>query len=170
MSKKQIFRLKLARLPGPVPGLLGRAVSVHIDEQVPSDYRPTSISVAVIAGATIVASVAMGAALKSTYMLAVVTEHVEDSSDPVIRRAGRAPELSALPRAFLISEKRGFVQVGAHWESESDVLDFHLSREAVGTPWTVVVVQTAPQRLLANYSLRVPDEDIPAPPGGAGTQ
>ena len=158
---RKIFRLQLARLPGNAPGLLGRSTSVHIDPVPPDDSRPTAFSLCLIGVMTAAAAVAMAAGLSSTHIFKAVQDSA--SAQPSLAaRAGRLPELASLPRALLIGKERGYVQVGAKWGDEQDVLDFFLARER--NQWRVVAVQPAKERVLANYSLGATPADIPAAP------
>ena len=158
---RTIFRLQLARLPGNVPGLLGRKVSVHIDPVAPDDKRPTAMSVCLIALATAAAGVAMSAALSSTHIFRAVHEYAA-TQPSLAAREGRILELASLPRALLIGKERGYVQVSARWGDEKDVLDFFLTRERSG--WRVVAVAPAATRVLADYSLGAAADEIPAVP------
>lgn len=158
---RKIFRLQLARLPGNVPGLLGRSVSVHIDFEPPDDKRPTAFSICLIAAMTIAAGVALAAGLSSTHIFRAVQEYAA-AQPSLAARGGRIPELASLPRALLIGKERGFVQVSARWGEEVDVLDFYLTRKQ--RRWTVVAVEPTKLRQLANYSLGAAPDDIPAMP------
>ena len=158
---RNIFRLQLARLPGVVPGLLGRSVSVHIDAEPPDDKRPTAFSICLIAAMTIAAGVALAAGLSTTHIFRAVQEHAV-AQPSLASRGGRLPELASLPRALLIGKERGYVQVSARWGDEVDVLDFFLTRDK--RRWQVVAVEPTKSRQLANYSLGAAPADMPPVP------
>ena len=158
---RNIFRLQLARLPGNVPGLLGRSVSVHIDAEPPDDKRPTALSICLIAAMTIAAGVALSVGLSTTHIFRAVQEHVV-TQPSLASREGRLPELASLPRALLIGKQRGFVQVSARWGEDADVLDFFLERGP--RRWRVIAVEPTKSRQLGNYSLGAAPDDMPTFP------
>jgi hypothetical protein len=163
---RALFRLRVARLPGPVPGLFGRKVAVHRDMPPVITNHQSLSAVVVILAASILAAVMLGMALTTTHVFKVVERYAQNSTT-LADQLGASPKLSVLPRALLIGKERSYVQISAVWSNTAGVLEFFLSRE--GRIWDVVHVQQSKASMLANYALAIEDDEIPRPPRPTGS-
>ena len=157
---RAMLRLALARLPGNVPGLLGRRISVHQDEPPQISNDRLARAVLSVTLASVLAVLCLGGALTTTRIFQSVLHYV-NSAQPVTG-APLSLTLSALPRALLVGPTRGYVQVNASAVGgEQYILDFYLSR--VAQAWRIDVARTSSTPQLANYSLGTRDEEVPTP-------
>ncbi|NKC11394.1 MAG: hypothetical protein GKR94_04070 [Gammaproteobacteria bacterium] len=155
---RKLLRLQLARLPGNVPGLLGRRVSVH-SEALP-DGRNTRMqrALAVIIIGSALIGLALANAMAATGVFQQARSHL--LSRPTVPGLGQPLEVATFPRAVLISAERAYVQVFAKSSEHGAVLEVFLQR-AVEGHWTVLAARVAADPMLANYSLGVAFRDLP---------
>ena len=157
---RRILRLKLVPLPGRAASFFNKAISVHIDPKPPEDNSALAFALCLIGISTGMAALSLAAALTTTHIFKTVQEHAAAQPSALLRN-GLAPELSPLPRALLISPYKGYVQVGATWGTEVDVLDFYLNRRSSKEAWVVTGVKVAESRILGDYSLGAIATDVP---------
>ena len=159
---RQIFRLALVRLPGNVPGLFGRSMSVHQDSVPDRGSQPLVKAMLVIVLSTSLSMFSLAASLTTTRMFKTVHEYAQ--SHQII--AGAAPGtavLSTLPRALLVGQERGYVQVDARGPAGTTTVEFFLRRDH--RRWRVGAARETAPSMSANFSLGTSDKDIPSLPG-----
>ena len=157
---RRILRLRLVPLPGRAASFFNKAISVHIDPKPPEDNSALAFALCLIGISTGMALLSLAAALATTHIFKTVQEHAAAQPSALLRN-GLGPDLSPLPRALLISPYKGYVQVGASWGTETDVLDFYLSRRSSKERWVVTGVKVAESRILGDYSLGAIATDVP---------
>lgn len=155
---RRILRLRLVRLPGNVPGLLGRSTSVHLDPVPDKGIDPLARAAALIALGTGVSIVSLAGVMSTTRIFATVHDYA--ASRPLV--AGEMVELSRWPRALLVGQRRGYVQVDARGPSATTTLEFFLQRDGEG--WRVTSVRKIAPGAPASFSLGVSDAEVPTPP------
>ncbi|MBT6272992.1 MAG: hypothetical protein HOI95_02530 [Chromatiales bacterium] len=158
---RAMFRLRVARMPGPVPGLFGRKVAVHCDMPPVITNRQTLSAVVVIFASSSLAAAMLGVALTTTHVFKVVERYAQNSTS-LANQLGASPTLSNVPRALLIGKERSYVQISAIWSDSAGVLEFFLIRD--GRDWDVVHARQIEGSMLANYALAIQDDEIPHPP------
>ena len=156
-----IFRLKLTRLPGQVPGLYGRSITVHVDPEPTDEGKKTTTACLVVTLCTLLAIYTLSAALHTTTVFQTVVKHVE-RQQPFAAERGTRPILSSVPRALLIAPQRAYVQIGATWGEHRGVLEYFLVRE--GREWAIELVRETEPTMIGNYSLSISPSEIPALP------
>lgn len=158
---RQILRLQLVRLPGNVPGLLGRTMSVHRDAVPNKSNEALTKAILVILLSTSLSIFSLAGSLTSTRIFKTVKEYAR--SQPIIAAvAPQVVELSRLPRALLIGQQRGYVQIDARVPSGSTTLEFFLLRDH--RHWRISAARETEVSMTANFSLGLSDKDIPVPP------
>ena len=157
---RSMFRLRLARLPGPGPGLLGRSVTVHTDPEPVQDSSQLYAAIIAIILCTLSASLLLGIALANTTVYQSVKGYTI-GRQPLARERGGSVTLGGLPRAVLIGRQRAYVQATAEWPDSTGVLEFFLARRPNG--WVVTQARVAEEPMFAHFALSIADEDIPAP-------
>jgi hypothetical protein len=155
---RNIFRLQLVRLPGNVPGLLGRKISVHRDSIPDTSFEPVVKGVLVVVLATALSIFSLAASLTTTRMFTTVKEYVR--SNPGLLDG--PVKLANMPRALLIGATRGYVQVDANVASGKTTFEFFLVRDH--RQWRISAARKTAPTMSANYSLGAFAEDIPQPP------
>lgn len=155
---RRLLRLQLVRLPGHVPGLLGRTMSVHRDPVAGTDTGLLTRCALVIALGTALSVLSLAGSLTTTRMLHVVHEHARTHE----LVAGRGLTLARLPRALLVGQERGYVQIDARGPSGDTILEYFLLRDRSG--WQVHLARETQTGMSANYSLGIRDADIPPLP------
>lgn len=159
---RQLLRLVLVRLPGNVPGLFGRSISVHMDEEPDRSPRHLTRPLLVVTLASVLAVLGLGGALTTTRLYTTVKQYVL-SGEPVSDMTDRVESLSTVPRALLMNRKRGYVQVDGKTGSGRVTLEVFTVRD--GVRWRVVLARPTTSKRVADYSLGAPESDIPLPPG-----
>ena len=67
-----------------------------------------------------------------------------------------------MPRALLVGQERGYVQVDARGPAGTTTLEFFLRRERRN--WRVSAARETEPSMSANFSLGTSDKDIPSSP------
>ncbi len=160
---RRTMRLTLVRLPGSVPGLYGRSISVHVDEKPGKGNEQLARAMLVIALASLLATLSLAGALTTTHLYTTARAHLL-GGQPVAGLAAPVEELSSMPRALLMSRRRGYVQVDAHTADGKVMVEVFATRS--GRSWAVTAARRAREAQFANYSLGVRDEDMPPAPTG----
>ena len=160
---RRIMRLTLVRLPGSVPGLYGRSISVHVDEKPGKGNEQLTRAMLVIALASLLAALSLAGALTTTHLYTTVRAHLL-AGRPVAGLAAPVDRLATLPRALLMNRQRGYVQLDAHTVDGTVLVEVFATR--VGRGWSVTAARRSREAQFANYSLGVRDEDMPAAPAG----
>ena len=158
---RQLLRLRLARLPGPVPGLYGKAVTVHVDPEPKDEATQTTRACLAVALSTVLTILCLGAALQTTTVFQAVERHTQQT-EPLKAKYGSPPSLSTIPRTLLIAPTSGYIQVSANWGEQRGVLEFFLSREPRGR-WQIDLVRETEPHSFGNYSLGTAESEIPKP-------
>ena len=158
---RHLFRLRLARLPGPVPGLYGKSITVHLDPEPKEDASQTTRACVAVGLSTVLAILSLSAALQTTTVYKAVVRHTEEVK-PLGAERGVNPELSSVPRALLIGQTRAYAQFTAYWGQRQGVLEYFLSR-ARGGRWEIEVVRETEPHSFGNYSLGISEKEIPRP-------
>jgi hypothetical protein len=158
---RKLLRLRLARLPGPVAGLFGKSVTVHMDP-VPMDETAQTTRACIAVGlSTVLTILSLSAALQTTTVFQVVTRYTAEKL-PQAAIHGAEPRLSSVPRALLIGQNRAYAQITAHWGDTQGVLEFFL-RRVRGGPWQVEVARETEPNMIGHYSLGISEDEIPLP-------
>jgi hypothetical protein len=158
---RQLLRLQLVRLPGNVPGLFGRAMSVHRDAVPKQSTETLTKAILVIALSTSLSMFSLAGSLTTTRIYKTVKTYARSQQI----NATIEPQdtvLSRLPRALLIGQRRGYVQIDASGPFGSTTLEFFLLRDH--RHWRVVAARETKPSMSANFSLGISDKDLPPAP------
>lgn len=151
-----LFGLELARLPGNVPGLMGRRISVYADDASPArDPLPRAILAIVLA--TLLSGLCLTASLTTTLAFSTAVVHLEEGRG--IDGARGPFERAPLPRTLLVGQRHALVQIDARDAADAAVtLEFLLERAGGG--WQVEAARRATRPQLARFSLGALDTEI----------
>jgi hypothetical protein len=155
---RRLFGLELARLPGNVPGLMGRRISVYAGDTQATRNDPLPRAMLAIVLATALSGLCLAASLTTTRIYAAALEHL--SRGAAVQGAEGPFEPGRLPRALLVGITRGYVQLDVRDGQDRPLtLAFYLTRQ--GALWRVDAVEPATQPMTTSYSLGVADDEVP---------
>lgn len=165
---RRFLRLRLVPVAGP--RRFARPVTVADDPPGAEDDTRRTLRAALLAvAASLAALLFMGDAVSRTTVFLAVRGHVEGAA---AGGQGAAPpplpaaaSLAAIPSALLVGRTRAYVRVKAEWSGGGGggPFEFFLERAGAGAPWEVVHVRPGGSAWMRDYSLSVPDAEVPAP-------
>ncbi len=156
---RRFLGLRLARVAGPLR--FARPVTIADGPPGAQDDTRRTLRAALLAvAASLAALFFMGDAVSRTTVFLAVRGHVE--------RAEGAASVAAIPTALLAGRTRAYVRVKADWDGGGEArgggpFEFFLERAGPGAPWQVVHVRPGGSTWMRDYSLSVPDAEVPAP-------
>jgi hypothetical protein len=157
---RTLFKLQVVHVTG-LSGLPGRMVTVQTEGRAVYGGRVMSIALGVMVSCAMLTVLALLQVLGSTTVFSTLKRHAQ-SSPPFAEQYRSAPVLASIPNSLLIGERRAYVQIAATWGEHAGLLDYYLIRRE--GRWRVDAVHQASEPLLARYTLKTRDEDIPQAP------